>query len=75
MDRGPIMAGKFWLLLTVVISAVFAILAFPVFQQANGPLPAALYTLLGLGVIWIVFSIRSWIFSKPGFRDGVEEKR
>lgn len=70
------MASRFWLIATVIISAVFAVLAYPVFRQAQGPLPAALYTLLGLAVIWLVFIVRSWIFSRPPFTDaGTEEPR
>lgn len=68
-DRVPDMAGKIWTLMTVVLSVVFAVLAFPVFRQAQGFLPAVLYTFLGIVVIWAVYFVRSWIFSRPDFRN------
>lgn len=68
------MAPKFWTIVTVIISAVFIVLAFPVFRQSGGTAAGILYTLLGLAVIWAVFFARSWIFTRPEFQDGKPKK-
>ena len=54
----------FWPALTVLLSIVFATLFYPVAEQGYGEVKATLFTLLGLIVIWLVYAIRVFIFSR-----------
>ena len=56
--------NKYWLTITIVLSVAFALLFFPVAADRAGYMKAAVYTLVGLIVIWIVYFIRAWIFQK-----------
>ena len=53
----------FWVGVTILLSAVFGILFFPVVHEKYGlPMSIAL-TLLGVAVIWIIYIVRAQIFS------------
>ena len=56
-------SNKFWLYLTIALSLIFMILFFPTASDEVGLLKGAIYTIVGILVIWIVFFIRSYLFS------------
>jgi hypothetical protein len=64
------MHSRQWVIVTVVLCVVFAVLAFPVFLRAAGPFAAVAYTLIGFTVIWLAYLVRAWEFSRPGFWSG-----
>ena len=64
------MHSRPWVIVTVILCVVFAVLAFPVFLRAKGPIMAVLYTLIGFAVIWFAYLARAWVFTRPGFWDG-----
>ena len=64
------MYSRPWMIVTVFFCVVFAVLAFPTFVKARGVSTAVVYTLIGFAVIWSVYFVRAWVFSKPGFRNG-----
>jgi hypothetical protein len=39
-------------------------------MKARGVPTAVVYTLIGFAVIWAVYFVRAWVFSRPGFRSG-----
>jgi hypothetical protein len=53
----------FWPVLTIILSFVFAMLFYPIAEKEYGTLNAVLFTTVGLAVIWLVFTIRVFIFS------------
>jgi ABC-type branched-subunit amino acid transport system permease subunit len=64
------MYSRPWVAVTVVLCAVFGVLAFPVFLRAKGPYVAVAYTLVGFAVIWFVYLARAWVFTRPPSQDG-----
>jgi len=59
--------NKTWVIVTIGLCVVFAVLAFPVFMKARG-LPTAIgMTLIGFVVIWFAYYARAWVFTRPGF--------
>ena len=55
--------NRFWVIFTVVLCAVFAVLFFPVINNEYGLTKAALLTLAGIAVIWIVYFVRANVFT------------
>jgi hypothetical protein len=45
------MYSKPWVIVTVILCVVFALLAFPIFMKARGVPTAVVYTLIGFAVI------------------------
>lgn len=66
------MHSRPWVIATVVLCFVFAVLGFPVFLRARGMPSAVVYTLIGFVVIWLVYYVRAWVFTRPGFRNAGE---
>jgi hypothetical protein len=56
--------NKTWIIITIILSAVFAVLFYPVAAERVGTLKALVFTMIGLLVIWLVYLIRAHIFSK-----------
>jgi hypothetical protein len=52
-----------WVILPILLSAVFAVLFYPIVQRRYDPLFSIMYTFAGVCVIWIVYFIRAHIFS------------
>jgi hypothetical protein len=52
-----------WVLLPIALSAVFAILFFPVVRLRYEIPLALIFTLLGIGVIWASYLVRAHVFS------------
>lgn len=70
------MYSRAWVIVTVVLCVVFAVLAFPIFIRAKGLPVAIAYTLIGFAVIWFAYFVRAWVFSRPGFwNDQRDEKK
>ncbi|MHC4116709.1 MAG: hypothetical protein ACYSWO_04295 [Planctomycetota bacterium] len=63
------MYSKPWVIVTVILCVVFALLAFPIFMKARGVPTAVVYTLIGFAVIWAVYFVRAWVFSRPAFHN------
>lgn len=63
------MHSRPWVIVTIVLCLIYAVLAFPIFLRARGSSIAVLYTLIGFAVIWIAYYVRAWVFTRPGFRD------
>lgn len=56
-----------WVILPVALSAVFAVLFFPVVNARYERPLAVLFTILGIGVIWASYTVRAYIFTRPGW--------
>jgi hypothetical protein len=54
----------FWLILTILLSAIFVVLFYPGTKERLGSGEAIMYTIAGVMLIWIVFFLRARIFSK-----------
>ena len=54
----------FWLILNILLSAIFVVLFYPGTQERLGTGEAVMYTIAGVLVIWIVFFLGARIFSK-----------
>lgn len=59
----PRLYNKFWVNVTIVLSLIFIILGFPIFQRKYGFISAFIFTFISVSVIWIVYLIRAYIFS------------
>ena len=64
------MYSRPWVIVTVILCVVFAVLAFPIFVKARGVPTAVVYTLIGFAVIWFVYFVRAWVFGRHGCRNG-----
>jgi hypothetical protein len=64
------MHSKPWVIATVVLCVVYAVLGFPIFLRAKSLQVAIAYTLIGFAVIWIAYYARAWVFTRPGFWNG-----
>ena len=64
------MHSKPWMIATTLLCIVFALLAFPLFLREKGLTVAIAYTLIGFAVIWLVYYVRAWVFTRPGFWNG-----
>lgn len=58
------------MIVTTVLCVIVAVIAFPVFAEAQGVPTAIPYTLIGFEVIWCAYFARAWVFSKRGFWSG-----
>ena len=56
-----------WVILPILLSIVFAALFFPVVNKQYAPRLAVLFTVIGVCVIWVVYLVRAYIFTRPGF--------
>ncbi len=56
--------NKLWVIITVILNVVFVILFFPLSLKRVGTIKAIVFTLIGLLIIWIVYFVRAYIFSK-----------
>ena len=63
------------MIVTVILCVSFAVLAFPVFVKVRGVPRAVAYTVIGFAVIWVAYSVRAWVFSRPEFRSGKHSGR
>ena len=59
-----------WVLLPVALSAIFAVLFFPVVSRTQETPFALLYTAIGVLVIWAAYAVRARIFSRWSEKDG-----
>ena len=55
--------SRFWINVTVLLSAVFAVLFFPPVREKYGMTVSILATSAGVLVIWAVYFVRACIFS------------
>ena len=55
---------KLWFTITVILSIIFALLFYNVAIENVRDSDATIYTILGVLVIWIVYFVRGYIFSK-----------
>jgi hypothetical protein len=68
--------NRFWIGMTVVLCGIFAVLLFPAIRPGHGTLNAALYTLLGILVIWAVYFVRVYVFSRlDENRSGTDDEK
>ena len=56
--------SRFWINVTLLLSVVFAVVFFPVFRERFGFAWSTLLTALGVMVIWAVYFIRAYIFTR-----------
>ncbi len=66
-------AQRLWTWVSFFLSGLFAVLFYPIARETNGVVLSILLTALGIAVIWLVFVMRSWIFSRmaeSGRREG-----
>ena len=61
------MYDRTWILVTILLCLVFAVLAFPILLREKGFETVVLYTLIGFAVIWFAYLARAWVFLRPGF--------
>ena len=54
----------FMTVITIVLTLIFIILFPAAIINQHGPFKTAIFTLIGVTVIWIVYFIRAYIFSK-----------
>ena len=52
-----------WLILPILLSAIFAVLFYPVVQERYESLYSILFTFVGVCMIWITYFIRANIFT------------
>jgi quinol-cytochrome oxidoreductase complex cytochrome b subunit len=57
-------SNKTWIIITVIFCVVFVILFYPIAAERVGHPKAIVYTLIGLLVIWLIYFIRAYVFSK-----------
>lgn len=56
--------NRFWFIFTVILSAAFVVLFSSVLAESIGTVKTVIYNLIGLLVIWLVYIIRAYIFTK-----------
>ena len=56
--------NTFWVIFTVILSVTFVVLFSFVLAEGLGIAKIVIYNLIGLIVIWIVYFIRAYIFTK-----------
>lgn len=55
-----------WLALPLILSAVFAVLFFPVVREKYDAVLSVVFTVIGVVVIWAAYVIRAHVFSQFG---------
>ena len=60
---------KFWFTVTAVLSIIFALLFYNYSKDIVGDSDVTIYTILGVLVIWIVYFILAYVFSKIKKKD------
>lgn len=55
--------NRFWIWIPIILSAVFAILFFPLVRQQFSLIISILLTTAGMLVIWIIYLLRAVIFT------------
>jgi hypothetical protein len=66
--------SRFWVGVTLVLSAVFVVLFFPIVQDRYGFAASVLLTAVGLLVIWASYLVRAHIFTR-GEKNGSDGNR
>ena len=56
--------SRFWVSVTVLLCVIFAVLFYPETRDRYGVSQALLFTAAGIAVIWIVYLVRAYIFSR-----------
>lgn len=62
----------FWVGFTIVLSVVFAVLAFPIFMRKMGLAFAFFATVFCLFIIWLRYVVIAWMVTR-GKKDGEED--
>ena len=64
----------FWTIFTIVLTLIFIILLPLSIISRYGPFKTAIFTLIGVAVIWIVYFVRTLIFTSYSSEDKKNSK-